>query len=228
MNVSISIIDSMEITKETLKKLKEIRKQKGLSSDKLGELVGLSGSAIRNIEAGRRKIKLETLEKIAQALGVSVAELLEEANPGIPPKLERLIRKVKFLPIVGAVKAGTPQTPIEYQYTDKAYPYIGELDCDECFVIEVDGNSMYPTLQDGDYVLIRPIEKYPIVIPENFENKVVLVANENWEYSLKRLKKIDGQWVLIPDNPSYEILKPNSEWKILGVALERLPKPEKL
>ena len=210
------------------KKIRELRKAKGLSSDKLAEIVGTAGAYIREIELGKSQPSLRMLEKIAQALGVSVAELLEEPNPEIPPKLERLIRKVKFLPIVGAVKAGPPETPIEYQYTDKAYPYIGELDCDECFVIEVDGNSMYPTLQDGDYVLIRPIEKYPIVIPENFENKVVLVANENWEYSLKRLKKIDGQWVLIPDNPSYEILKPNSEWKILGVALERLPKPEKL
>jgi len=73
---------------ETLKRLKEIRKQKKISSDKLGELVGLSGSAIRNIEAGRRKIKLETLEKIAQALGVSVAELLSEPRKEKPKTVE--------------------------------------------------------------------------------------------------------------------------------------------
>ena len=102
MVVSKSIIYTMEITKETLHRIKEIRKAKRISSDKLGELIGLSGSAIRNIEAGRRKIKLETLEKIAQALGVSVAELL--ANPEDEKKdPEKEIEKVAWLIIEEAL-----------------------------------------------------------------------------------------------------------------------------
>jgi len=229
MSVSVCSIINMKISDEVLKKIREIRKKKGISSDRLGELVGLSGPAIRNIEAGRRKIKLETLEKIAQALGVSVAELLEEHNERKPPSLERIAKKVKFLPVVAAVRAGPPGEPIQFRYTERTYPYIGELPCKEgeCFVIEVDGDSMFPTLKEGDYILVKKIEAYEMRFPENFTNKIVVAANEDWEYTIKRLKKIDNEYFLVPDNPVYPIQKPNG-WHIVGIAIERLPKPEKL
>ena len=226
---TVCIINHMKITKETLKKIRELRKQKGWSSEKLGELVGLSGAAIRHIETGRRELKLPMLEKIAQALGVSVAELLEERDERKPPSLERIARRVKFLPVVAAVKAGPPGEPVQFRYTEKTYPYIGELPCkeEECFVIEVDGDSMSPTLKEGDYILVKKIEAYEMRFPENFVNKIVVAANEDWEYTIKRLKKIDNEYFLVPDNPTYPIQKPNG-WHIVGVAIERLPKPEKL
>lgn len=229
MSVSVCSIIDMKISRDVLKRIREIRKKKGISSDKLGEMIGMSGAAIRNIEAGRRKIKVETLEKIAQALGVSVAELLEEHDEKKPPSLEKIARRVKFLPVVAAVKAGPPGEPVQFRYTEKTYPYIGELPCkeEECFVIEVDGDSMSPTLKEGDYILVKKIEAYEMRFPENFVNKIVVAANEDWEYTIKRLKKIDNEYFLVPDNPTYPIQKPNG-WHIVGVAIERLPKPEKL
>ena len=225
----INYMKEKEITEKTLKKIRELRKEKGISSDKLGELVGLTGGAIRHIERGQRKLTLPLLEKIAQALGVSVSELLEERSEEEPPQLKHIAKKVKFLPVIAAVKAGTPEEPIQFKYTSKTYPYVGELPCKEedCFIIEVDGDSMSPTLQKGDYILVKKIDKYPMLIPENFENKIVVAANENWEYTIKRLKKIGKKYYLVPDNPQFEIEEIN-DWQIVGVALERLPKPQKL
>jgi len=225
----INYMKEKEITEKTLKKIRELRKEKGISSDKLGELVGLTGGAIRHIERGQRKLTLPLLEKIAQALGVSVSELLEERSEEEPPQLKHIAKKVKFLPVIAAVKAGTPEEPIQFKYTSKTYPYVGELPCKEedCFIIEVDGDSMSPTLQKGDYILVKKIDKYPMLIPENFENKIVVAANENWEYTIKRLKKIGKKYYLAPDNPQFEIEEIN-DWQIVGVALERLPKPQKL
>ncbi len=219
----------MKISNEVLRRIKELRKKKKLSSDKLGEMVGLSGPAIRNIEAGRRKLKLETLEKIAKALGVNLSELLEEQDEEKIPSPEKMIKKVKFLPVVASVRAGKPGEPIQFKYAEKTYPYVGEFPCkeNECFVIEVDGESMEPTLKEGDYILVKKIESYPMLFKENFENKIVVAANEDGEYTIKRLKKIDNQYFLVPDNPKYELEKTNN-WKIVGVAIERLPKPEKL
>jgi len=210
-------------------RVRELRRAKGLSSDKLAELIGREGSFIRRLETGRIKSIPEDIEKIAQALGVSVAELLEEHDERKPPELERIARRVKFLPVVAAVRAGPPGEPVQFRYTEKTYPYIGELPCkeNECFVIEVDGDSMEPTLKEGDYVLVKRIDAYEMRIPENFINKIVVAANEDWEYTIKRLKKIDKQYFLSPDNPKYDIQKPNG-WHIIGVAIERLPKPEKL
>jgi len=65
------------VGKKVLEKIRKIRKEKKISSDKLGEMVGLSGAAIRHIENGRRRLNMDLLEKIANALGVSVVELLE-------------------------------------------------------------------------------------------------------------------------------------------------------
>jgi len=59
-------------------KIRELRKAKGLSSDKLAEMIGTAGAYIREIELGKSQPSLKMLNKIAKALGVSVSELLEE------------------------------------------------------------------------------------------------------------------------------------------------------
>ena len=57
-------------------KIKEIRKQKGLTQKQLGDLCGMADSAIRRYENGHANPKIETLKKIASALEVSLDSLL--------------------------------------------------------------------------------------------------------------------------------------------------------
>lgn len=57
-------------------KIKEIRKQKGLTQKQLGDLCGMADSAIRRYENGNANPKIETLKKIASALEVSLDSLL--------------------------------------------------------------------------------------------------------------------------------------------------------
>lgn len=59
-------------------RIKEIRKQKGLTQKQLGELCGMYESQIRKYENGNANPKIETLQKIADALGVGVYEFLED------------------------------------------------------------------------------------------------------------------------------------------------------
>jgi len=218
-------INKKEIQDKLRKKIKELMKMKGYKQKDLVEKSGLTQVYISYFLTGKRNIGFDALNKIAQALGVSVAELLETRDEKEPPRLEHFAKKVKLLPIITAIRAGAPNQ-IEFKYEDKYYPYVGE-DCDDCIVLEVEGDSMYPTLNEGDYIAVRPIEKYPMLIPENFENKVVVAANENWEYTIKRIKKINNKWYLVPDNPKYEILDADG-WHLVGVARKRLPKPEEL
>ncbi|MFR5451146.1 MAG: helix-turn-helix domain-containing protein [Roseburia hominis] len=44
-------------------KIKEIRKQKGLTQKQLGDLCGMADSAIRRYENGNANPKIETLKK---------------------------------------------------------------------------------------------------------------------------------------------------------------------
>lgn len=59
------------------KRLKELRKQKGWSQQKLAEKTGLSFNAVTKIEQGLAKHPtLKTLIKLADAFGISIDELI--------------------------------------------------------------------------------------------------------------------------------------------------------
>ena len=63
-------------------KIKEIRKQKGLTQKQLGDLCGMADSAIRRYENGNANPKIETLQKIADALGCDIFDLTDiQAEP---------------------------------------------------------------------------------------------------------------------------------------------------
>ncbi len=56
--------------------IKKYRKERGLTQNELGEMVGLTGVAIMHYEKAQREAKLETIEAIASALGVTGFYLL--------------------------------------------------------------------------------------------------------------------------------------------------------
>jgi transcriptional regulator with XRE-family HTH domain len=65
--------------------------------EQLAEAVGLSRTALVNIEKGRHRIQIDTLYAIAHALGIKLADLLpppaEAAAPGsLPPSLARKLK----------------------------------------------------------------------------------------------------------------------------------------
>jgi transcriptional regulator with XRE-family HTH domain len=53
-----------------------LREAKGLTQDRLATAVGMIRNNISRIEAAKHRPTLETLEKLAKALKVSVAELV--------------------------------------------------------------------------------------------------------------------------------------------------------
>lgn len=59
------------------KKVREIRKQKGLSQEELAFRSGLHRTYISDIERGDRNVSVKNIEKIAHALGIKPSELLE-------------------------------------------------------------------------------------------------------------------------------------------------------
>lgn len=60
--------------------LRHIREQAGLSQPELSELSGVAQGTISDIERGKRKPRGRTLRKLAQVLGVEVADLLGESE----------------------------------------------------------------------------------------------------------------------------------------------------
>ena len=59
-------------------KVKQLRKRAGLTQEELASLCGRGKSFICNIEKGTRTTKLENIPLLADALGVSIGELVDQ------------------------------------------------------------------------------------------------------------------------------------------------------
>lgn len=64
-------------------RIKEFRKARGWSQERLGDAIGLDGTAISKIEKGTRRVAAQELTQIARALEMPVAELIE--TPDVLP-----------------------------------------------------------------------------------------------------------------------------------------------
>ncbi len=65
----------MNIKQQLGEKIKRIRKKKGLTQEKLAEIIDISSRNLSNIEIGVNFPKTETLEKLLNALEISTEEL---------------------------------------------------------------------------------------------------------------------------------------------------------
>lgn len=60
------------------KALRATREQQGLSQEALADAAGLHRTYVGSVERGERNISIDNIERLAEALDVSVASLLEE------------------------------------------------------------------------------------------------------------------------------------------------------
>ena len=56
--------------------LRSVRLSKGISQEVLADKAGLHRTYVSSVERGERNVTLETIEKLADALGVSMAKLM--------------------------------------------------------------------------------------------------------------------------------------------------------
>lgn len=63
------------------KNIKHLRLAKGISQEKLAELANLHRTYIGGVERGERNISLLNLTRLAQALEISVTDLVEDIDP---------------------------------------------------------------------------------------------------------------------------------------------------
>lgn len=59
------------------KRVKELRNKLGVSQEELADLAGLDRTYITSVESGRRNISIVNIEKLANALKVTVKEFFE-------------------------------------------------------------------------------------------------------------------------------------------------------
>ena len=65
-------------------RVRSLRHSSGLSQDALADVCGLARTYVGGIERGERNPSLRNIARLALALGVSLAELLQGVSPNDP------------------------------------------------------------------------------------------------------------------------------------------------
>lgn len=85
----------MDTLKALGTRIRSLRRERDITQSVLAEKCGLSNNFIALLERGRGAPSIETLEKLARALGVSIADLFEFAEPrGKQDEREKVIRRL--------------------------------------------------------------------------------------------------------------------------------------
>ena len=76
-----------------MERIRQLRRERGLSQAKLAVMADMDPATLNRLEQGKGNPNLRTLERVAEALDVEVAELLGKAS-GAPPSQERLFNGI--------------------------------------------------------------------------------------------------------------------------------------
>lgn len=167
-------------------RIKEARKTAGLTQVELAKKTELSRSYIGDIEKDRYNPSVSTLQLIAKATNTPLEELLPSTKS--PSSDSQGVR----IPVLGRVVAGIPLDAIEeiidYEEIPKSMAATGEF-----FALQVKGDSMLPTLKDGDVVIVK---KQPTVDSGDI---AIILVNGN-EATVKEVKESPAGITLIGHN----------------------------
>lgn len=177
--------------------LRQLRKNKGMTMKELGAACDVTESTISNIEKGKRRPSYELMLKLAEALDCTVSDIMGEGGKGIG-----IAEQFVTFTIVGEVAAGYDHYAVQ-DWQD------GEIDIplswlkgrskEDYFVLRVCGQSMFPTYQDGDIVLVLKQSTM------NHSGQIGVVMYDDDKATLKRVEFAPGEdWLkLSPINPQF-------------------------
>lgn len=89
----------MDLERTVIDNIRKIRKEKGISQEKLAEICGTSASYIGLMETYKNIPKLSTIERIAEALNVNPVDLFLSDSPAnqtpaaVPEKIKIRLKK---------------------------------------------------------------------------------------------------------------------------------------
>ena len=78
-----AVLAPLEIVDRVAASLRAVRRARSLSQHDLGDLAGVTASAISQVERAERGLSLATLVRLSAALGVTVDDLLRGEGPGV-------------------------------------------------------------------------------------------------------------------------------------------------
>ena len=194
-------------------RIKKKREELKLSQEQLAEIMGYkSKTSIHKAEQGITDLPQSKIIEFARALKTTPSylmgweEKIEKSNAVILDKSQFI-----YVPVYGKASAGNGYINMETVLYDKLIHINGYSH--DSFLIEVSGDSMEPTISDGEYVLVDPTsieicegkiyvitynnETYIKMIEKHEEDEIVLLKSVNQKYRDKIIKKEEFENVKI-------------------------------
>ncbi|MFA7092584.1 MAG: LexA family transcriptional regulator [Arcobacteraceae bacterium] len=177
------------------KRLKSAREGLGMSQLIFAEKLNITDKTLRNYEKGNN-ITVDIVKKISELTNIDFDFLLNGNNITV---FNDNNYNIDLLNVRAGAGEGIYNYVIETIDTislDKSF-FKTPINTNKIKGIQVDGDSMEPTLRDGDYVLID----------ENttFGTNGIYAIQYGGQILIKRLQfKMDGSIIIISDNNKYE------------------------
>lgn len=154
----------------------------------LAKAIGVSNTTINNYVKGYNTPRMDKIDKICSFLNIERSNLLED-------KKETNSSSGIKIAVLGTVPAGVPIAAIEdildYEEIPKSWENQGEF-----FGLKIKGDSMYPTLENGDVVIVRKQST-----ADNGDTVIAMVNGD--DATCKRYERFENGIMLIPNNNAY-------------------------
>ncbi len=174
-------------------RIKQLRKEKGISVDKLAEMIGKDRATVYRYESKDiENMPTSVLEPLAKALGTTPSVLMGwEANANVLPR-ENVFMRPLYDSVAAGFGAPADNTILSYIPTYIANP----LEQEQYIWINVEGDSMSPLIDNGSRILVKKQDSI-----DSGQIGVVLIDGE--ESVVKKVNYGDSWIELISINPYY-------------------------
>lgn len=203
--------------------IRQLRKKYHYTQKDLAELLGVKPTTVASWEQGRNKPLMDKVTKLSNLFNISPTELIGKSNSNLsnnsqPTNMKPIDQTGMHairIPIIGTIACGTPilaEQNID-GYTTELFE---EKPDGTLFALKCQGDSMEPKIPNGATVTVR---LQPTV--EDDEIAAVLVDDDE-EATLKRVKHVGKQVMLMPENKKYDPILLNEEnpGRILGKVIK--------
>ena len=195
--------------------IKSLRKSKGLTQEELGNMIGVKKAAVQKWESGMvQNLKRNTIKQLSDILEVSPASFIDnddpiESNATILPQ-----EKIRMIPVYESVSAGFGAYADNYILEYIPLFISSDEEAHNTLCIKVQGNSMYPKIEDGDSIQVLKQDWC-----ESGQVAIVLIDGET--AVVKKVQYDKSSITLLSFNPEYapRVFKgaERDRLKILGI-----------
>ncbi len=192
-------------------RLKQLRKNRGLSLKEMGDILGVAESTVSLYENSKREAGYSILFKAAEYFNVSIDYLLGYNCNSLTKRDSKI-----FLPVLDSVLVCDGSIELSFSQQDS---FIEIGDNEDYFLFKSHNDLMEPQISIGDISLIKK--------QNDIENgDIAAVIYDGSPVTINRVIKENGAVLLQPFNPKYKsiYIKNSDNFTVLGKVVETIKK----